>query len=125
MDRFELQETEITPKVILDKEQGEFFIGGKSLPENAIQFYNPIIEWLEEYSKKPNEKTVFKFKLEYYNTSTAKQFARILLLLEKLHLEGNSKVEIHWYYDSKDLDMQHSGKRYEKLLNLPFEFFEY
>ena len=125
MERLEILATETTPQVVLDKEKGEFFIGEKSLPENAIEFYRPILEWLEEYYENPNEETIFKFKLEYYNTSTAKQFARIFLMLERLHLEGKSKVEIHWYYSKDDMDMQHSGKRYEKLLQLPFKFFEY
>ncbi len=125
MEKLEIQATETTPYVKLEKENGEFFRGEKSLPENAREFYRPILEWLEEYCKNPNSETVFKFKLEYYNTSTAKQFARIFLMLERLHLEGKSKVEIHWYYSKDDMDMQHSGKRYEKLLRLPFKFFEY
>ncbi len=125
MEKLEIQATEVTPYVKLDKENGEFIIGGKSLPENAIEFYRSVLEWLEEYSKNPNNETIFKFKLEYYNTSTAKQFARIFLMLERLHLEEKSKVEVYWYYSKDDMDMQHSGKRYEKLLRFPFQFFEY
>ena len=125
MEKFEILATDVTPYVKLDNENGEFIISEKSLPENAIEFYKPIIEWLENYSKAPNMETIFKFKMEYYNTSTAKQFARIFLLLEKMHLEEKTKVEIHWYYSKDDLDMEHSGKRYEKLLKLPFKFFPY
>ena len=125
MEKLEIQATDMTPYVKLDKESGEFVLAEKSLPENAIEFYRPVLEWLDEYSKNPNKDTIFQFKLEYYNTSTAKQFARIFLLLEKMHLEGKSNVEIHWYYSKDDMDMEHSGKRYEKLLKLPFKFFAY
>jgi uncharacterized Fe-S radical SAM superfamily protein PflX len=125
MEKLEIKATDITPYIKLDKENEEFIIAEKSLPENAIDFYKPVLDWLEEYSKNPNRKTVFQFKLEYYNTSTAKQFARIFLLLEKIHLEGKSEVEIQWYYSKDDMDMEHSGKRYEKLLKLPFKFFAY
>ncbi len=124
MDAIEIQATELTPYIKLDKENGKFIIAQKSLPENAIEFYKPILEWLEEYSEDPNPETIVEFKMEYYNTSTAKQFARIFLLLEKMHLKKKSNVEIHWYYTADDLDMYHSGKRYEKLLKLPFKFFE-
>ena len=46
---------EDTPSVILDKEQGLFEIGHRSLPENAIAFYEPILNWLNEYKSAPLE----------------------------------------------------------------------
>jgi len=117
-----IQATEHTPSIVLDKDMGIFEIASRSLPENAIEFYKPVIDWLNEYALSPNEETPFSINLEYYNTATSKQIAKILLILEKIQLQKTSQVKIIWHYSEDDLDMLQSGKRYEKLLNIPFEF---
>lgn len=117
-----IQATEYTPSIVLDKEMGIFEIAARSLPENAIEFYKPVIDWLNEYAMMPNKETPFSFNLEYYNTASSKQIAKILLILEKIHLQKSSQVRVIWNYSEDDLDMLQSGRRYEKLLNIPFEF---
>lgn len=122
MDKFYIEATEDTPKVELDPASNIFCISERSLPENSIEFYQPIQDWINEYSKNPNQKTTIEFKLEYFNTSSAKQIAKILLQLEKLSKESN--VLIKWYYNKDDRDIQSSGIRYSKLINVPFELIE-
>lgn len=122
MDALIINPTIHTPSIILDKEAGIFEIAQRSLPENAIEFYEPVLYWINSYIKDPNEKTFFSFNLEYYNTSSSKQIAKILLMLEKMHLQNITKVKILWHYDAEDIVMLNSGKRYEKLLHIPFEF---
>ena len=34
--------------------------GGR--PEDALDFYSPVINWINEYSKNPNEKTLHSTK---------------------------------------------------------------
>ncbi|MGQ9846042.1 MAG: DUF1987 domain-containing protein [Bacteroidales bacterium] len=113
---------EDTPSVILDREQGLFEIAHRSLPENAIAFYEPVINWLNEYKKDPLPKTIFNFKLEYFNTASAKQLAKILLILQEI--AQNHEVLIRWHYLKDDTDMHASGVRFSKLLKIPFEFIE-
>ena len=82
--------TEDTPEVLLDDKVGAFKISGRSLPEDAFWFYNPIVEWLVEYSKSPLDKTEFHFNLEYFNTASAKQvfkIANILCSISKMKLK--------------------------------------
>jgi len=122
MNSLVIIETDHTPSVVLDKDAGIFEIAHRSLPENAIDFFDPIINWIKEYAKNPNKITEFSFKLEYYNTATSKQIAKLLLILEELNSNHKSEVKIIWHYNSDDLDMLNSGKRYEKLLNIPFKF---
>ncbi len=122
MDALVIQPSKHTPSIILDKDAGVFELAQRSLPENAIEFYEPILYWFNAYSKSPNEETNFSINLEYYNTSSSKQIAKILLMLEKMHMQESTKVKISWYYDADDIDMLNSGKRYEKLLHIPFEF---
>jgi len=122
MDILKIEKTSDTPNVTLDSTNNLFEFSYRSLPENAIDFYNPILDWIEEYSKNPNNETVVDFKLEYFNTASAKQIAKVLLKL--LEISKKAKVKINWYYDKNDTDMLASGQRYSKLINLEFEFIE-
>ncbi len=122
MDSLIIQSTEFTPSIVLDKDSGLYEIARRSLPENAIEFYEPVIAWVSKYAENPNPETNFSFNLEYYNTASSKQIAKLLLIIEKIQLQKKSRVKILWHYSSDDLDMLNSGKRYEKLLNIPFEF---
>ena len=122
MEVLKIDKTGDKPNVILDSENNIFEFSYRSLPENAIDFYTPILNWIDEYSNSPNELTSVDFKLEYFNTASAKQIAKVLL---KLHaISQTSKVLIKWYYDHDDTDMLASGQRYSKLIDLDFEFIE-
>jgi len=118
-----IDSTEDTPKVIFDAENKIFQISERSLPENAIEFYDSLLNWLTQYSKNPIELTIFDFKLEYFNTASAKQIAKILLILENIGKKKN--VVINWYFKKEDADMLSSGTRFSKLINLNFNFAEY
>lgn len=122
MENLIIEKTSDTPGVILDSSSNRIEISDRSLPENAIDFYRPIVDWLTEYSKNPNENTIVDVKLEYFNTSSAKQIAKLLLILQKL--SENNNVLINWYYSASDSDMLSSGVRYSKLVKVNFEFIE-
>ena len=72
MEIINLEGTEDTPKIILDKTNKIFEISGRSLPEDSAEFYQPVLEWLAEYAKDPLPETTFDFKLEYFNTASSK-----------------------------------------------------
>ena len=67
MEILNLEGTEDTPKIILDKKNGIFEISGRSLPEDSAEFYRPVLEWIENYGGQANPSTDFVFKLEYFN----------------------------------------------------------
>ena len=119
MEALRIEETEDTPKVVLDSENNVFSISGRSLPEDSVAFYEPVFNWLQQYTEIAEKDLDFEFFMEYFNTSSAKQFAKIFLLLEKL----NEKVfvQVIWKCRKDDVDMASSGMRFSKLLNLEFE----
>lgn len=122
MEALYIPKTDDTPEIKFSPEKDVFEISHRSLPENAIDFYQPICRWIESYMNQPNATTSVDFKLEYFNTASAKQIAKMLLLLEKL--AQCSKVIVRWFYDKEDSDMLSSGKRYAKLIKLDFEYIE-
>ena len=47
MEKLIIEETEDTPEIILDPEQNIFKISKISVPENALDFYKPVLEWIK------------------------------------------------------------------------------
>jgi len=112
--------TEDTPGIRFDAANEIFEISGRSLPEDVVKFYKPILDWLEEYAKSPNAKTVFNFKLSYFNTASSKIILDILM-----KLEGIEGIAIKWYYPSDDEDMMEAGEEYADIVDVAIELVEF
>ena len=119
MKRYIKTATADTPCVILDAERGIFEISQMSLPEDAVDFYSPILAWLREYAQNPNPETVFNMKLEYFNTASSKQLIQILLILQEM--KDRSNVLVKWFYKEIDEDMLALGEEYKQIMQIPFE----
>lgn len=117
--------TEDTPEIIFDPEQNIFKISNVSLPENAIEFYAPVLDWLKQYKNYALPETVFDFNIEYLNTASSKQIFELVFLIDKISQDGNSDVKIRWHYDKIDEDMQALGIRFTHLVKVNFELVEY
>lgn len=117
------EETLKTPFVKFDGEKGLVEIKGRSIPENSIEFYKPLIDWLDKYSDQLNGKTSVNIKLEYFNTSSSKCILDIFRKLELIHKKGN-EVEINWYYEEDDEDMFEAGEDYQSIISIPFKMIE-
>ena len=115
--------TEDTPGVRLDAGSDVFEVSGRSLPEDVVKFYKPILDWLEEYGQSPNAHTVFNFKLSYFNTASSKIILDILMKLEAIHNAGHS-IAIKWNYPSDDEDMMEAGEEYSDIVDVPIEMVE-
>ena len=72
MEKLQIEGGNKTPTVTFDHVTGEFELSGRSIPENAVDFYRPIYQWLDEYVKSPPNHTTLNVKLEYFNTSSSK-----------------------------------------------------
>jgi hypothetical protein len=124
MNIIKIAGSEDTPTVILDAENDIFEISGRSLPEDVAAFYEPVLNWLEEYAKSPNQKTIFNFKLVYFNTASSKLLLDILMKLESMH-EAGCDVLVRWHYPDDDEDMKEAGEEYADIVSVPFEQVEY
>lgn len=117
-----IEKTEETPTIVLDAERGIFLFADTSWPEDAVLFYKPIYSWLEEYLQNPNDITLVDFQMNYFNTASAKQIAKILILFQ--HYSSKCNIRINWFYESDDKDMLRAGNRFSTLLNMKFEMIE-
>lgn len=104
MEVISIEGTSKTPSVHIDLSKGILKIIGRSMPEDATQFYNPVIDWFRRYSKNPNPELTLDVHLEYFNTSSSKNLLEIFKVVTEA---GNP---INWYYDVDDEDMQEAGE---------------
>ena len=123
MESISIEGTTKTPTIKLDPKTGSIEIKGRSIPENSIEFYRPIVEWLEEYAKSPQKKTTVNIQLEYFNTSSSKCILDIFKKLESIK-KARNEVVINWYYEEDDEDMLEAGEDYESIIRVPFKMIE-
>ncbi|MBQ3676838.1 MAG: DUF1987 domain-containing protein [Bacteroidales bacterium] len=124
MENYFIEGTEDTPQIEFNAESSVFTISGRSLPENAIDFYAPILDWVDKTLNETERHTfTFEIKIEYFNTSSSKQLAKFFLTIEK-YVEKHD-IAVNWFYEKEDLDMLMSGNQYSKFLKLKFTFIEY
>jgi hypothetical protein len=116
--------TDVSLSVQLDKANGIFEFSGKSRPENAIEFFDPIFDWVDQYLLDPNPVTEINFRLEYYNSSSAKVLLRLIVRFEQL-IERGLEARVKWNYRSSDEDIMEAGEDFATLVSIPFEYFDY
>ncbi len=121
MKPYIVEATDFSPKVTLDPGNDVFEISGISRPENANDFYEPIVQWLNEYVQDPNEMTKIKFHFDYFNTSSLKYFLMILSKFKEI-TDKEGELKINWFYDTEDESMLEAGKSLEELSELEFDF---
>lgn len=122
MTALRIEYTKITPKIIFDPENDFFEISEKSIPHDAVAFYFPVLEWLNEYKKSPNDLSVFNFKLDYFNTASGKYILEIFRVLEQIN--ETHRVIVKWYYEEDDEDAVESGEYFDDVVKIKFEFIE-
>jgi SiaC family regulatory phosphoprotein len=120
MEKLFYDTTPSTPKVLLDFDKGLIEIRGKSIPENAIKFFTPIINWVKEYENTPKDYTKVILQIDYFNTSSSKCIMQILKTIERVSM--HYKVDIDWIY--RDEDMYDIGEDYQLLIKIPFNMIE-
>lgn len=123
MEKLTIEGTPKTPTIKFDPETGKLLIQGRSIPENSIEFYKPLVDLLEEYTSTPKESTKVDIVLEYFNTSSSKCILDVFKKLEKIKSNG-SEVVINWHYEEDDEDMLEAGEDYQAIINIPFKMIE-
>lgn len=113
-----------TPGIIFRPEKNEFKIFGKSLPEDAKEFYDPILAYLRRYKETPNAKTHLEVNLEYYNSASVRKLVSIINIFDQIAQAGN-EVSITWLYEETDEVMKENGMDFQDIVSIPFEIKSY
>jgi hypothetical protein len=92
-----------------------------------------VINWLIEFEKEVLNRNAikfdekhplnFNFKMNYFNSSSAKFLYDVMSELVRFHEKGHI-IRILWYFDEDDEDMKYAGEEMSELLEVPFQFIE-
>jgi len=124
MENISIEGTHKTPSVVFRSEEGLLEIRGRSNPENSKLFYNPLLEWVDDYVSHPNEKTTVIVQLEHFNTITSKSLLDLFRKLKSI-VSSNKELVVNWYYEKDDEDLLDAGKNYEHITGIPFSVIPY
>jgi len=115
-----IESTKSTPAVFFNVEKGILRICGKSLPENAVEFYGKVDALLDKFiAEYPKSLLEITCEFEYVNTSSSKAVYNVLKkAVDKL---GNN-VSIHWNYEEDDEDMYEQGLDFSDALGVEFNY---
>ncbi len=123
MANINLEGTAKTPVVSFNDTTGLLELKGRSIPENSIEFYKPLIEWVDKYARDPKPSTTLHVQLEYFNTSSSKCILDLFKKLEGVRSSGN-EVTVLWHYELDDEDMLEAGEDYQAIINIPFKMIQ-
>jgi len=122
---FSVAQSPRTPEISLDPVSGIFEINGRSIPEDAISFYKPIIDWVKRYAENPPQNTVINVKLDFCNTSSSKYLIDMFKKIDEVRAENKGEVIINWHYDKHDEETYETGEDFRVLVETPFNFIPY
>jgi hypothetical protein len=121
-DQQKISASKSTPEVILDPD-GTIKFTGRLIPENAEDFFHPIVEWIDEYFVSPAEVTSIEICLEYINSAGTRYLLEIIRNITHVHLGKNTrKFIINWCYTDEDEDILEKGKIFSSELDVPVNF---
>ena len=86
-------------------------------------FFGKVVEWLEEYTSTPRDKTTIDVVLEYLNSGTSKFILLILKQLSEFSSENHTLI-VNWFYEEGDDDILERGEYYASLLDIKINYIE-
>ncbi|MCF8464663.1 MAG: DUF1987 domain-containing protein [Flavobacteriales bacterium] len=112
--------TATTPLIKYSEDSFTLEIIGRSIPEDAMEFYEPVFRLLNESQKRLKKTIKVLFQFEYFNTHTSRMLLDILKQLEKLKDDG-LMVNAIWICEVEDEETIHFGEDIQTLIKVPME----
>lgn len=109
MSIIKIDQTHVTPEVVLDPVNHTFSIKGECYPENPIPFFSPILAKLEQHLRQNDPaRFVANFHLHYVNSASTKGIQSLLKVLNDAGEKGIS-IDVYWIHDPDDDAMEELG----------------
>ncbi len=119
-----------TPEIFFDPVTKIFSISGISHPENAKEFYQTVLNWLDEFYEdikdRGKTKVIVDLNFKYINSSSYKYLRDIMRKISNMRNNG-VEVEVIWNYHEEDEDLLNEGTVLFELpeVNLPYRCIPY
>ncbi|PLX06604.1 MAG: hypothetical protein C0596_14885 [Marinilabiliales bacterium] len=111
-----IEKEKSTPEVSTGSKEHILNVVGIIVPENPEFFFEKLNN-LINLTYNTHKKIVLDFNLEYFNTGAARFLYKLFI-----NLKDKDDVEICWRYEEDDEDIYDSGKEFESLTSLKFNF---
>jgi len=121
MQALNIEETKFTMKIDFDPITGFCSMDGNSYPEDAISFFEPIVDWLKDYISQVKGPVKLRIRLNYLNSSSSKCFMDIFDTLDDYHVAGGD-VFVEWVYNEDDDEIHDSGEELLEDMSFRYEF---
>ncbi|PCH67590.1 MAG: nuclear pore complex subunit [Bacteroidetes bacterium] len=124
MKNMQITGTDSTLNIVFSEEDNTLEISGSSLPLDAKEFYQPIIQWINQYAQAYLNNIKVVFQLNYFNTASSRYLLDIMVGVDGFITNGKH-AKILWYYEKGDFEMLETGEEFADLVAVPFEFKTY
>ena len=111
-------------EVNFNKDTGILEMEGSSYPENALDFFGPIIDWIKDYISEISKPIILNIRLNYLNTSSTKCILDSFEILEQ-YFQSGGDVKINWFYAEDDEDIKETGEELGEDFSFPIEYIAY
>lgn len=120
MSKLILKATKNTPEILFDPELNVFDVNGISTPVNAFEFYQTLVQWINEQDAVIAPQANFKFNMPYFNSATMKA---ILMVLERIKaaIDVGKIWTIEWVVEDDDEFMLDAAESFESILGMKFK----
>lgn len=130
MKKLHIKPRKDSPEIILDPAINIFKFKGICHPENVTKFFEPVMEWLNDYytylskADAPKEIKIVIF-FRYFNSATYKYLITLLQKINEFSKFGIS-LFVEWHYEIDDDEMKESGEELFEFsgINIPYKCIE-
>ncbi len=120
MEKWTIDATDRSPKVVLDRQESILLVEGRSYPEEGMDFFDPIIMRFRSIQDSDNPIRTVHIRLEYYNSATTKALADLLTAMELCGKRGND-VKVIWEYEEDDDGIAEDIEMFRETYQLDFD----
>jgi hypothetical protein len=112
--------TKGTPEIAIDAQTASLSVKGMSIPENAAEFYAPVIQVLEQVLNTAPAHFNAHFDLSYFNSSSLKALYMVLQRLKESRIMG-ATLSIEWVVEEEDEFMLEASQYFCDLLGIDMQ----
>jgi hypothetical protein len=120
MESLIIEKTNKSP--LISMMDGHIHISGRSIPQNSRKLYQPTMDWAKKYVETPQPKTIIDLNYEYIDTSSIRCLIDVLKIFDECYVKEKNEIEINWYSEEGDDDMNDLGVYLKTYLRIPFNF---
>lgn len=120
MEKWTIEPSDRSPRVVLDRQESFLLLEGRSYPEEGMDFFDPIVVRFRSMQDSDNPIRTVHIRLEYYNSSTTKAMADLFTALERSARRGNP-AKVIWEYEEDDDGIEQDIEMFRETYQLNFE----